>query len=156
MASYWTVSHFKRASNHNGIAFAFGDNVLFPISKEHQITTRSCNRRGESTLFPISKEHQITTLLRCPLPLSRLFPISKEHQITTYSLTKFIPSDCFPFQKSIKSQPETPDEYGQRTVSHFKRASNHNSIDLTVATTQTVSHFKRASNHNSTVSHMKS
>ena len=55
-----------------------------------------------------------------------LFHISKEHQITTGECSTQPMADCFTFQKSIKSQPRTKDVWRAPTVSHFKRASNHN------------------------------
>ena len=96
--------------------------------------------------------------------VTQLFPISKEHQITTGWGIYLIDMYCFPFQKSIKSQQELLRHTGLTTVSHFKRASNHNPCAASVAARSTVSHFKRASNHNtprspssspSTVSHFK-
>ena len=56
--------------------------------------------------------------------------------------------DCFTFQKSIKSQPRSCDGEACQTVSHFKRASNHNCLSRFPSPAPTVSHFKRASNHN--------
>ena len=115
-----TVSHFKRASNHNTSVGALLLALLFPISKEHQITTANAD-------------------------LSRAY-------------------DCFPFQKSIKSQPACSAQFVRLTVSHFKRASNHNWKASPWRARSTVSHFKRASNHNHcplslenllTVSHFK-
>ena len=99
-----TVSHFKRASNHNGGVLLLVGEGLFHISKEHQITTesRGFNRRGE--LFHISKEHQITTRVLNFITLVKLFHISKEHQITTPRRRCAVDDDCFTFQKSIKSQ----------------------------------------------------
>ena len=188
-----TVSHFKRASNHNRDLTAEDVRLLFHISKEHQITTAKCARISSPQLFHISKEHQITTSFSSSLPPAHcftfqksiksqhehracqqsqtvshfkrasnhnrivaipanpeLFHISKEHQITTRRRSSCPPSDCFTFQKSIKSQlcPRTPDR--RRTVSHFKRASNHNEIAQRLRGLRTVSHFKRASNHNIT------
>ena len=54
----------------------------------------------------------------------------------------------FTFQKSIKSQRGSSGSRGLGTVSHFKRASNHNNVAVYYTDGTTVSHFKRASNHN--------
>ena len=99
-----TVSHFKRASNHNHDVVQDSQGGLFHISKEHQITTGRQGRGSWHELFHISKEHQITTK-------------RTGHACLPY---------CFTFQKSIKSQPRRRNTFGSRTVSHFKRASNHN------------------------------
>ena len=126
--------------------------VLFHISKEHQITTFPPYARTKRLLFHISKEHQITTHARRRATVSLLFHISKEHQITTklclsraqdycFTFQKSIKSqhvrvhpprrlDCFTFQKSIKSQPKDISLSLPNTVSHFKRASNHNAFLL--------------------------
>ena len=121
-----TVSHFKRASNHN----------------------RTPCRETPKRLFPISKEHQITTNRSRALCCAILFPISKEHQITTRPTASSTSRDCFPFQKSIKSQHGQIQVDEVNTVSHFKRASNHNQAPRRRTYGTTVSHFKRASNHN--------
>ena len=186
-----TVSHFKRASNHNSYSFHLNINVLFHISKEHQITTTRLSQCQSPKLFHISKEHQITTHRLPPTPAANcftfqksiksqlrvnwrqrlvtvshfkrasnhnehpspscdfsLFHISKEHQITTTSWSLMSTSNCFTFQKSIKSQLYRLYRHQRRTVSHFKRASNHNWCNVWGISLGTVSHFKRASNHN--------
>ena len=55
---------------------------------------------------------------------------------------------CFSFQKSIKSQRSGSCREVRHTVSHSKRASNHNSGIQAIRDDFTVSHSKRASNHN--------
>ena len=150
-----TVSHFKRASNHNfndlqslirilfhiskehqittcGVRLSL-TSTLFHISKEHQITTTVITLISPATLFHISKEHQITTRRRLNSSWTVLFHISKEHQITTRLLRGLHSTNCFTFQKSIKSQLGEAAHDGPGTVSHFKRASNHNKWTITPA-----------------------
>ncbi len=57
-----TVSDSQRTSNHNLLPAALYTLLLFPILKEHQITTVSSRHMVLVKLFPILKEHQITTL----------------------------------------------------------------------------------------------
>ena len=57
-----TVSHSQRASNHNLPLLTAWRGRLYPILKEHQITTVSGATPLGELLYPILKEHQITTL----------------------------------------------------------------------------------------------
>ena len=57
------------------------------------------------TLFPILKEHQITTDSLLRVEPGGLFPILKEHQITTFWRVIQKHYHCSRFSKSIKSQP---------------------------------------------------
>ena len=101
LSSKGTVSHSKRASNHNISFSLFCELPLFHIPKEHQITTcsRAPGRRIE--LFHIPKEHQITTQVIQPFLYTQLFHIPKEHQITTATMSNDNNENCFTFQKSI-------------------------------------------------------
>ena len=121
-----TVSHFKRASNHN--------------------TRRT--RRARLTLFHISKEHQITTSFSAKKKHRSLFHISKEHQITTRSCASAPEVYCFTFQKSIKSQPRAHSRRGRLYCFTFQKSIKSQHSGCVVFADYTVSHFKRASNHN--------
>ena len=101
-------------------------NQLFHISKEHQITTAVGMRVLTPQLFHISKEHQITTPCGPSLPRSDCFTFQKSIKSQQHYVKQSMVHDCFTFQKSIKSQPEPACISPARTVSHFKRASNHN------------------------------
>jgi len=123
-------------------------NVLYPILKEHQITTERRRRLPAGKLYPILKEHQITTDLAGERISPRLYPILKEHQITTrevghginillypilkeHQITTTVGRgssilNCIPFSKSIKSQLIDDNPVSAVTVSHSQRASNHN------------------------------
>ena len=171
MAVAITVSHFKRASNHNKCSLVGMRPVLFHISKEHQITTpifvlmlfhslfhiskehqiTTCSWRSTSIckLFHISKEHQITTSSGRGLQSRRLFHISKEHQITTGIGSQRTRANCFTFQKSIKSQRLHGRPSARPNCFTFQKSIKSQLPDVHLALLGTVSHFKRASNHNS-------
>ena len=106
-----TVSHFKRASNHNMSVYTL-----------RAVLTVSHFKRA-------SNHNQRTYHCLC----RTLFHISKEHQITTLFCSSACPPHCFTFQKSIKSQQLHLNPPGFSTVSHFKRASNHNKLKLVAA-----------------------
>jgi len=61
MAGQATVPDSQRASNHNYASATDSSEPLFPILKEHQITTERLRGMRLDLLFPILKEHQITT-----------------------------------------------------------------------------------------------
>jgi len=99
-----TVPDSQRASNHNSCRRGAGQKRLFPILKEHQITTLTGTIPAFRELFPILKEHQITTAIIHGITSKTLFPILKEHQITTVKSPTPSKGDCSRFSKSIKSQ----------------------------------------------------
>ena len=121
-----TVSHFKRASNHNWLSVWKFSSTLFHISKEHQITTTSARPSLGANCFTFQKsiksQHDFQILFReldC-------FTFQKSIKSQQSSPTIYTPLYCFTFQKSIKSQLRNAVRIRADTVSHFKRASNHN------------------------------
>ena len=99
-----TVSHSQRASNHNPERGHPPRQGLYPILKEHQITTVSAALVSVAYCIPFSKS------IKSQRALERT--IRGRH--------------CIPFSKSIKSQPAAVTSPLQATVSHSQRASNHN------------------------------
>ena len=100
----FTVSHFKRASNHNRTSTVY----CSPLTVSHFKRASNHNRLPPFEFY------------------RSLFHISKEHQITTSRPRRTSSRYCFTFQKSIKSQHLGMFHHRRGTVSHFKRASNHN------------------------------
>ena len=110
-----TVSHFKRASNHNTVPALVLLVLLFHISKEHQITTTRFNRVPVRGLFHISKEHQITICVSEPYvkeqkhticPFSGLWPRAASVGIRRPSLTRCVYSTKTTAMKSSTATSE--------------------------------------------------
>ena len=146
----WSVSHSQRASNHNCWVSKPNCQRVYPILKEHQITTTRRSSAGRLEVYPILKEHQITTRELPTMPALPVYPILKEHQITTGLRSGFPRVQCIPFSKSIKSQPRRKYPDAWKSVSHSQRASNHNTVTVCRNDNVSVSHSQRASNHNRT------
>ena len=163
-AAEFTVSHSKRASNHNRKADAPACHDT--VSHSKRASNHNAHPSSPAALDTVSHSKRASNHNPlCAFPvMRRLFLIPKEHQITTGRRTILFSRYCFSFQKSIKSQPLALSPLLLTTVSHSKRASNHNIMRRMVFPVSTVSHSKRASNHNTrkcwrlarpTVSHSK-
>ena len=143
-----TVSDSQRTSNHNARAERDAGSALFPILKEHQITTSptTTNRRPYCFRFSKNIKSQRSTRMATPnrtvsdsqrtsnhnltpqrCRIVQLFPILKEHQITTIIAWPRVLLNCFRFSKNIKSQRHSVEGFLGCTVSDSQRTSNHNS-----------------------------
>ena len=143
-----TVSHFKRASNHNSRNLSGCSAITVSHFKRASNHNKSAVDLERFALFHISKEHQITTYAEAAICCADCFTFQKSIKSQPLQRARFELFHCFTFQKSIKSQRDGRVLQLAATVSHFKRASNHNVSILSYFRTRTVSHFKRASNHN--------